>query len=130
MLFQAIFGAGNPNLGKKAYQMSVHNPGKLLQFVTIYKQKHITSRSYLKFGIKQSQHELLAEFLKTGCEITAPHYWQRTSSSIKEVRDFKKNHKLNSTVRVEANQNCIGFEVRIIRKIKSSSADATVYESS
>ena len=51
----------------KAYQMSVHNPDKLRQVVTIYKQKHITSRSYLQFGTKKSQHELLAEFLKIGC---------------------------------------------------------------
>lgn len=114
----------------KAYQMSVHSPDKLRHFVTIYKQKHITSRSYLQFGTKKSQHELLAEFLKIGCEITAPHYWQLTSSSIKEVRDFKKKYKLDSTVRVEARQSCVGFEVKVVRKIKSSSADATVYESS
>ena len=72
----------------------------------------------------------MAEFLKIGCEITASHYWQLTSNSIKEVRDFKKKYKLDSTVRVEARQSCVGFEVRVVRKIKSSSADATVYESS
>ena len=54
----------------------------------------------------------------------------QTSSSIKEVRDFKKKHKLDSTIRVEANQNCVGFEVRVVRKLKSSSDDAKVYESS
>ncbi len=67
----------------KAYNMSVQKPDTLRQFVRIYQKKHITSRSYLKFGIKESQHELLAEFLKIGCEIIAPHHWQLTSSSIK-----------------------------------------------
>lgn len=113
-----------------AYNLSVQKPDQLREFVSIYKQKHITSRSYLKFGIKKSQHELLAEFLKIGCQIIAPHHWQLTSSSAKEVRDFKKRHKLDSTVRVEANQNCVGFEVRVVRKLKSSSDDAKVYESS
>ena len=113
-----------------AYNLSVQKPDQLREFVSIYKQKHITSRSYLKFGIKKSQHELLAEFLNIGCEIIAPQHWQLTSSSIKEVRDFKKKHELNSAIRVEANQNCVGFEVRIVRKLKSSSDNAKVYESS
>ena len=114
----------------KAYQMSVHNPDKLRQFVTIYKQKHITSRSYLQFGTKKSQHELLAEFLKIGCEIIASQHWQLTSSSIKEVRDFKKKYKLDSAIRVESNQNCVRFEVRVVRKMKNSSANSKAYESS
>ena len=113
-----------------AYNLSVQKPDQLREFVSIYKQKHITSRSYLKFGIKKSQHELLAEFLKIGCQIIAPHHWQLTSSSAKEVRDFKKRHKLDSIIRVEAKQNCVGFEVRVVRKLKSSSDDAKVYESS
>jgi len=113
-----------------AYNLSVQKPDQLREFVSIYKQKHITSRSYLKFGIKKSQHELLAEFLKIGCQIIAPHHWQLTSSSAKEVRDFKKRHKIDSTIRVEANQKCVGFEVRVVRKLKSSSDNAKVYESS
>ena len=114
----------------KVYQMSVHNPDKLRQFVTIYKQKHITSRSYLQFGTKKSQHELLAEFLKIGCEIITPQHWQLTSKSVNEVRDFKKKYKLDSVIRVETKLSCVGFEVRLVRKIKSSSSDATIYESS
>ena len=114
----------------KAYQMSVHNPDKLRQFVRTYQKKHITSRSYLKFGIKQSQHELLAEFLKIGCEIIAPHHWQLTSTSVKEVRDFKKKYKLNSAIRVEANQNGAEFEVRVVRKINAKSEKQSTYESS
>lgn len=114
----------------KAYNMSVQKPDKLQEFVRTYQKKHITSRSYLKFGIKESQHELLAEFLKIGCEIIVPHHWQLTSSSIKEVRDFKKKHKLDNVIRVETNQNCVGFEVRVVRKVKNSSANTASYESS
>ena len=113
-----------------AYNLSVQKPDQLREFVSIYKQKHITSRSYLKFGIKKSQHELLAEFLKIGCQIIAPHHWQLTSSSAKEVRDFKKRHKLDSIIRVEAKQNCVGFEVRVVRKMKSKSEKNATYESS
>lgn len=112
-----------------AYNMSVQKPDILQGFVRTYQKKHITSRSYLKFGIKKSQHELLAEFLRIGCQIVAPQHWQLTSSSTKEVRDFKKKHELNSAIRVEANQNCVGFEVRIVRKIKIPT-DNAVYESS
>lgn len=39
-------------------------------------------------------------------EIIAPQHWQLTSSRIKEVRDFKKKHKLGIAIRVETNQNC------------------------
>ena len=113
-----------------AYNMSVQKPDILQGFVRTYQKKHITSRSYLKFGIKKSQHELLAEFLKIGCQIIAPHHWQLTSSSAKEVRDFKKKHKLDSAIRVEANQNCVGFEVRVVRKMKSKSIKQATYESS
>ena len=114
----------------KAYNMSVQKPDQLREFVSIYKQKHITSRSYLKFGIKESQHDLLAEFLKIGCEIIEPHHWQLTSSSIKEVRDFKKKHKIDSAVRVQANQHCVGFEVRVVRKMHANSEKQVTYESS
>ncbi|GAA0801697.1 tyrosine-type recombinase/integrase [Psychrobacter piscatorii] len=114
----------------KAYHMSVHNPDKLRQFVRTYQKKHITSRSYLKFGIKQSQHKLLAEFLKIGCEIIAPQHWQMTSNSVKEVREFKKKYKLDSAIRVEANQNGAEFEVRVVRKMNAKSEKKTTYESS
>lgn len=113
-----------------AYNMSVQKPDTLREFVRTYQKKHITSRSYLKFGIKESQHELLAEFLKIGCDIIASHHWQLTSTKIKEVRKFKKKHKLDSTIRVEANQNCVGFEVRVVRKMKSKSEKQATYESS
>jgi len=113
-----------------AYNLSVQKPDQLREFVSIFKQKHITSRSYLKFGIKKSQHELLGDFLKIGCQIIAPHHWQLTSSSAKEVRDFKKKYKLDSAIRVEVNQNCVGFEVRIVRKMKSKSEKQATYESS
>ena len=113
-----------------AYNLSVQKPDQLREFVSIYKQKHITSRSYLKFGIKKSQHELLAEFLKIGCEIIAPQHWQLTSSSIKEVRDFKKRHKLDSAIRVDSNPKCEGFEVRVVRKMKSKSVKQATYQSS
>ena len=114
----------------KAYNMSVQKPDTLREFVRTYQKKHITSRSYLKFGIKKSQHELLAEFLRIGCEIINPQHWQLTSSSMKEVRDFKKKHKLNSAINVETNQNCVGFEVRVVRKMKSKSVKQATYESS
>ncbi|KAA0926911.1 tyrosine-type recombinase/integrase [Psychrobacter sp. ANT_H56B] len=114
----------------KAYNMSVQKPDTLREFVRTYQKKHITSRSYLKFGIKKSQHELLAEFLRIGCEIINPQHWQLTSSSIKEVRDFKKKHKLNSAIKVETNQNCVGFEVRVVRKMKSKYVKQATYESS
>ncbi|HCR87673.1 MAG TPA: hypothetical protein DIW35_05750 [Psychrobacter sp.] len=39
-------------------------------------------------------------------EIIAPQHWQLTLSRIKEVRDFKKKHKLGIAIRVETNQNC------------------------
>lgn len=113
-----------------AYNLSVQKPDQLREFVSIYKQKHITSRSYLKFGIKKSQHELLGDFLKIGCQIIAPHHWQLTSSSAKEVRDFKKKYKLDSAIRVESNQNCVRFEVRVVRKMKSKSEKQATYESS
>lgn len=113
-----------------AYNLSVQKPDQLREFVSAYKQKHITARSYLKFGIKKSQHELLTEFLKIGCQIIAPHHWQLTSSSAKEVRDFKKRHKLDSAIRVDSNPKCEGFEVRVVRKMKSKSEKQATYESS
>jgi len=113
-----------------AYNLSVQKPDQLREFVSIFKQKHITSRSYLKFGIKKSQHELLAEFLKIGCQIIAPQHWQLTSSSAKEVRDFKKKYKLDSAIRVGTNQNSAEFEVRIVRKMNAKSEKQYTYESS
>lgn len=114
----------------RAYKMSIDHPEILRQFVSIYKKKHITSRSYLKFGIKKSQHELLASFMKVGCQLVDAQYWQLVSSSEKKVKDFKKKHKLDNAIRIGANKKCEDFEVRIIKKVKSQSINETSYESS
>ena len=56
--------------------------------------------------------------------------WQMTSNSVKEVREFKKKYKLDSAIRVEANQNGAEFEVRVVRKMNAKSEKKTTYESS
>ena len=114
----------------RAYKMSIDRPDMLRQFVNIYQKKHITFRSYLKFGIKKSQHELLASFLRMGYQLVAAHYWQLVSNSESKVKDFKKKYKLDNAIRVAVNQKCDGFEVRIVKKVRTSSTDSKVYESS
>lgn len=113
-----------------AHKMSIDNPDLLREFVSIYKVKHITSRSYLKFGIKKSQHLLLSKFMKIGCQIVEPHYWQIVSDSEQTVTDFKKKYKLDSSIRTGARADCREFEVRIIKKIKNRSDSKMYYESS
>lgn len=113
-----------------AHKMSIDNPDLLREFVNIYKAKHITSRSYLKFGIKKSQHILLSKFMKIGCQLVEPHYWQIISDSEQTVTDFKKKYKLDGSIRTGARVDCREFEVRIIKKIKNRSDSQTNYESS
>lgn len=113
-----------------AYKMSIDTPNLIREFVTIYKMKHITSRSYLKFGIKKSQHLLLSKFMKIGCQLVEPRHWQIISDSEQTVTDFKKKYKLDSSIRTGAQVDFRGFEVRIIKKVKNNSNSQTNYESS
>ncbi|WP_201512776.1 tyrosine-type recombinase/integrase [Psychrobacter alimentarius] len=113
-----------------AHKMSIDNPDLLREFINIYKAKHITSRSYLKFGIKKSQHILLSKFMKIGCQLVEPRHWQIISDSEQAVTDFKKKYKLDSNIRIGARVDCREFEVRIIKKIKNRSDSKMCYESS
>lgn len=112
------------------YQMSINDPEALRQFVNIYQAKHIKTRSYLKFGIKKSQHKLLAEFMKIGCQIIEPHHWQILSNSKQAVREFKNQHELEDRIMTAARNDCEGFEVRVVKKVGSNLADKSGYESS
>ena len=100
-----------------AHKMSIDNPDLLRELVSIYKTKHITSRSYLKFGIKKSQNILLSKFMVIGCQLVDPHHWQIISDSEQTVTDFKKKYKLDNSIRTGARVGCREFEVRIIKKI-------------
>ena len=53
----------------RAYKLSIKQPNNLRKFVEIYKQKHITSNSYIHFGIKKFQQKLLAEFIDLACQL-------------------------------------------------------------
>lgn len=114
----------------RAYHLSIRDPDTLHRLVAIYQQKHITSNSYLHFGIKKSQHQLLAEFMTLACQLVDAQHWQIRSDSEQAVRDLKKKYRLNSKIMTGVRPKFKGFEVRVVDKAKDSKTGDGYYKSS
>ncbi|WP_227429290.1 tyrosine-type recombinase/integrase [Psychrobacter sp. I-STPA6b] len=115
---------------ERAYQMSIDKPENLKKFVGIYQQKHITSNSYLHFGIKKSQHQLLAQFMKLACHIIEAQHWQIRSGSEQAVRELKKKYRLDTKIMTGIRPEFKGFEVRVVMKAKYSKTGEGYFKSS
>lgn len=100
----------------RAYRLSIKNPEALRMFVEIFSNKQSFNSSSLHFGIKQSQNELLKQFLNVGCQIINASHWQIRASSEKAVTDLKQSLGLDNQIRIGSRLNYHGYEVRVVQK--------------
>jgi len=100
----------------RAYQMSVDEPARLRLFVEVFKNKHNLNTSSIHFGIKETQLEMLKQFMMTGCQLIDTSHWQIRAHNEQAVRDVKKELELNSSIRVGARESFHGYEVRVVQK--------------
>ena len=100
----------------RAYQMSIDEPARLKSFVEIFTGKQNLNTSSIHFGIKETQIEMLQNFMVVGCQLIDASHWQIRAHSEQAVRDFKKELGLNSSIRVGVRENFHGYEVRVIQK--------------
>ena len=108
----------------RAYKLSIKQPNNLRKFVEIYKQKHITSNSYINFGIKKFQQKLLAEFMDLACQLIDAQHWQIRSDSEQAVRNLKKKYGLDPKIMTGMRPNFKGFEVRLMLMIKPEKGES------
>lgn len=100
----------------RAYQLSIKNPEALRTFVRIFSNKQSFNSSSIRFGTKQSQRDILKEFVDVGCLLINASNWQIRASSERVVTDLKSNLGLGSQIRIGGRQNFYGYEVRVIQK--------------
>ena len=100
----------------RAYQMSIDDPARLKLFVEIFTGKQNLNTSSIHFGIKETQIEMLQNFMVVGCQLIDASHWQIRAHSEKAVRDFKKELGLNSAIRIGARESFHGYEVRVVQK--------------
>ena len=100
----------------RAYRLSIKNPEALRIFVEIFSNKQSFNSSSLHFGIKQSQKELLKQFLDVGCQLINASHWQIRASSEKAVTDLKQSLSLDSQIRIGSRLNYHGYEIRVVQK--------------
>lgn len=100
----------------EAYQMSITEPDSLRHFEQIFSSKQNSNTSSIHFGTKSSQVDLLAQFLKVGCQLIDASHWQIRSDSEEAVTELKRQHELDNRIRTGARKNYNGFEVRVVRK--------------
>ena len=105
----------------RAYQMSIDEPARLKSFVEIFTGKQSLNTSSIHFGIKETQIEMLQNFMVVGCQLIDASHWQIRAHSEQAVRDFKKELGLNSSIRVGVRENFHGYEVRVVQKKRKRS---------
>lgn len=105
----------------RAYQMSIDEPARLKSFVEIFTDKQNLNTSSIHFGIKETQIEILQNFMVVGCQLIDASHWQIRAHSEQAVRDFKKELGLNSSIRVGVRENFHGYEVRVVQKKRKRS---------
>ncbi|WP_201590357.1 tyrosine-type recombinase/integrase [Psychrobacter sp. Pi2-51] len=99
-----------------AYQMSIDTPDELQDFVKIFTVKQNLNVSSIHFGIKETQLEMLQQFVTIGCQLIDASHWQIRAHSEQAVRDVKKKLGLAGAIRIGARENFHGYDVRVIQK--------------
>jgi len=105
----------------RAYQMSIDEPARLKSFVEIFTGKQNLNVSSVHFGIKETQIEMLQNFMAVGCHLIDASHWQIRAHSEHAVRDIKKELRLDSSIRVGARESFHGYEVRVVQKKRKRS---------
>lgn len=100
----------------RAYRMSIDAPDRLKSFADIFADKHNLNTSSIHFGIKETQIEMLQQFMTVGCQLVDASHWQIRAHSEQAVRDIKKELGLDSSIRVGARESFHGYEVRVVQK--------------
>ena len=100
----------------RAYQMSIDDPARLKLFVKIFASKQNLNTSSIHFGIKETQLEMLKQFMMTGCQLIDASHWQIRAHSEQAVRDIKKELGLDSSIRIGARESFHGYELRVVQK--------------
>lgn len=100
----------------RAYQMSTDVSVRLKSFMDIFADKHSLNTSSIHFGIKETQIEMLQNFMAVGCQLIDASHWQIRAHSEQAVRNVKKELGLDSAIRVGARENFHGYEVRVIQR--------------
>ena len=105
----------------RAYQMSIDAPVILKSFLDIFADKYNLNTSSIHFGIKESQLQMLQQFVTVGCQLIDASHWQIRAHSEHAVRDIKKELRLDSSIRVGARESFHGYEVRVVQKKRKRS---------
>nr|WP_313974231.1 site-specific integrase [uncultured Psychrobacter sp.] len=100
----------------RAYQMSIDDPARLKLFVKTFADKQNLNTSSIHFGIKETQLEMLKQFMMTGCQLIDASHWQIRAYSEQAVRDIKKELGLDSSIRIGARESFHGYELRVVQK--------------
>ncbi len=108
---------------ERAYELSKKEPEKLKRFVAIFASRHDLKKSFLKFGGKPAQQEIMSEFVKIGCELIDAHRWQIRAGDKEKVKFFKTKFKLDNKIKVGERKNFKGFDVRVVVKKKKTSEE-------
>jgi len=100
----------------RAYQMSIDEPARLKSFVEIFTGKQNLNTSSIHFGIKETQIEMLQQFVTVGCHLIDISHWQIRAHSEQAARNVKKELGLDSSIRIGARESFHGYEVRVVQK--------------
>lgn len=100
----------------RVYQMSMDEPDELQEFVKIFSVKQNLNTSSIHFGVKETQIEMLQQFMTVGCQLVDASHWQIRAHSEQAVRDIKKELGLDSSIRVGARESFHGYELRVVQK--------------
>lgn len=105
----------------RAYQMSIDEPDELQNFVKIFSIKQNLNTSSIHFGVKETQLEMLQQFMTAGCQLIDASHWQIRAHSEQAARNIKKDLGLDSSMRIGARESFHGYEVRVVQKKRKRS---------
>ena len=105
----------------RVYQMSINGPDELQDFVKIFFVKQNLNTSSIHFGIKETQIEMLQNFMAVGCQLIDASHWQIRAHSEQAVRKIKKDLGLDISIRIGDRESFHGYEVRVVQKKRKRS---------
>lgn len=112
------------NAIERAYKLSIEKPEALAHFVQIYRDRHIASKSCIKFGKKEKFEDLLQAFVEVGCQLIAPQHWKISGKNKDTVRALKRKLNLDAKIKTGENPHLDWYEVCVVAK-KHKHSDKT-----
>lgn len=101
--------------------MALEQPEKLSRFIDIFVKKVSWTISTIRFGYKESELNMMKDFLSIGIELLPAKHWQIRATTKKQAANIIKEFALSNEILTEKQSSYHGYQINIVAKTEKHS---------